>query len=219
MISWYKFSTLEPILIPELCLLAKTESQSDTSALNKCYIFIYINISYQTFETMRRGAVIYENVTFLQMFVCCKFERMSQRSVSSVPKLCCIALCSSLHLLPSRSPHLSCSAFSTRHREIWREEICEYASVFTPINKFFPDHYGRGQQSQHWCNPCVIAAATPETIWTASSKAKTRLWWTNSSRSTGKPNRRSSRSPGRRRTSMWWRQTQIWTPSWRWGGM
>lgn len=65
---------------------------------------------------------------------------------------------------------------------------------------------------------CFLSAAvTPETIWTASSRAETPPWSTGSSRSTGKPNRRSSRSPGRRRTSTWWRRTQTWTPSWRWG--
>lgn len=78
-----------------------------------------------------------------------------------------------------------------------------------------------GESSSHniGSDPCVIAAATPETIWTASSKAKTHLWWTSSSRSTGKPNRRSSRSPGRKRTNMWWLQMQIWMASWRWAGM
>lgn len=51
----------------------------------------------------------------------------------------------------------SCSAFSTGNPEKWREETCEYTSVFTliftPINQFLPDHYGRARQSQHWSEP------------------------------------------------------------------
>lgn len=105
------------------------------------------------------------------------------------------------------------SDFSTGNPETWREEEnCEYTSVFTRISHQTP-------QIITGSNPCVIAVATPETIWIASTRAKTRLWWTSSSRSTGRPNRRSSRSLGRKRTNMWWRQMQIWMPSWRSGGL
>ena len=71
--------------------------------------------------------------------------------------------------------------------------------------------------SGQMCDP-LVSVATPATTWTASSRARTRLWWTSSSSGTGKPSRRSSRSPARRRTSMWWRRTPTWTGSWRWGG-
>lgn len=73
-------------------------------------------------------------------------------------------------------------------------------------------------QSPLWSDLVVMAAATPGTTLTASYRARTRRWWTSSSRSTGRPSRRWSKSPGRKRTNMWWRQTHIWMPNWRWGG-
>lgn len=114
-----------------------------------------------------------------------------------------------------------CAAFSTGNPEKWREETCEYTFVVKLIlNQSSPpgSSWESAPVTTMWSKPCVFAVATPETIWTASSRAKTHLWLTSSSRSTGKPNRRSSRSPGRKRTNMWWRQTQIWTLSWRSGG-
>lgn len=86
---------------------------------------------------------MYENISFLLTFICYKLRKMSKESVSTVPRLYCYPA--------------SCSAFSTGNPEKWREETCEYTPVFTviftPINQFLPDHYGRARQSQHWSEP------------------------------------------------------------------
>lgn len=162
------------------------------------------------------AALMYENISLLLTSICYKLRKMSKESVSTVPSPCNIFLTTSvIQQAALLSPQ---GILKNGGRKLVSIPLCLHSFSHQSISS---SRIITGERGSHNIgpNPCVVAVATPETIWTASSKAKTRLWWTSSSRSTGKPNRRSSRSPGRKRTNMWWRQTQIWMASWRSAGL
>lgn len=108
---------------------------------------------------------MYENISFLLTFICYKLRKMSKESniFLTISVIQQAALLSPQGILKNGGRKL---VSIPRFLHSFSHQSVSSSRIIT------------GERGSHNIgpNPCVVAVATPETIWTASSKAKTRLW-------------------------------------------